>query len=180
MWPTILSFQQFRQRTLAEKVVWVLLVSLIVMLATLRVRSFDDQSMTAHYKMDIAHAFVVSQIPPALYAYHADMGEYPKTAEGIQALITAPANNPNVARWHGPYISSPEVPFDPWKRPYHYVAPGSHTAYVASQEPWRELPDKTRVAPGPVTTPLAPFYDIWTDGPTGIAGSPDTIGNWLK
>ncbi len=56
----------------------------------------------------------------ALDTYRLDVGQYPTTEEGLNALLTRPAN---VARWNGPYLQK-AVPLDPWGRAYIYRAPG--------------------------------------------------------
>lgn len=56
----------------------------------------------------------------ALEAYRIDNGQYPSTQQGLAALVQAPAG---AAGWRGPYLQG-EVPFDPWRQPYQYQAPG--------------------------------------------------------
>lgn len=56
----------------------------------------------------------------ALDTYRLDVGQYPTTEEGLNALLTRPNN---VAKWNGPYLQK-AVPPDPWGRPYLYRAPG--------------------------------------------------------
>jgi general secretion pathway protein G len=58
----------------------------------------------------------------ALDQFRLDVGRYPTTEEGLQALVTAPSNEP---AWSGPYLKK-GVPPDPWGRPYLYTQPGSH------------------------------------------------------
>jgi general secretion pathway protein G len=58
----------------------------------------------------------------ALQQYRLDVGAYPSTEQGLQALVTKPAN---VGKWDGPYIEK-AVPMDPWGRPYVYTSPGEH------------------------------------------------------
>jgi general secretion pathway protein G len=58
----------------------------------------------------------------ALDQFRLDVGRYPTTEEGLQALVTAPSNEP---AWSGPYLKK-GVPPDPWGRPYLYVQPGTH------------------------------------------------------
>ena len=57
----------------------------------------------------------------SLDAYRLDVGYYPTTEEGLNALVTRPTN---VAKWNGPYLQK-AVPSDPWGRPYLYRAPGA-------------------------------------------------------
>ena len=55
----------------------------------------------------------------ALEAYRIDNGRYPTTAEGLSALVSAPAGQ---TRWNGPYLQG-DVPLDPWTSPYQYQSP---------------------------------------------------------
>ncbi|HEY7206156.1 MAG TPA: type II secretion system major pseudopilin GspG [Methylomirabilota bacterium] len=62
----------------------------------------------------------------ALDQYRLDIGSYPPSTVGLQALV----QNPNVANWNGPYLKKPVVPLDPWGRPYQYkCCPGDHSDY---------------------------------------------------
>jgi general secretion pathway protein G len=62
----------------------------------------------------------------ALDQYRLDVGSYPPSTVGLQALV----QNPNVANWNGPYLKKPVVPIDPWGRPYTYkCCPGDHGDY---------------------------------------------------
>lgn len=58
----------------------------------------------------------------ALDTYRLDVGRYPTTQQGLNALLGAPAG---VSRWAGPYLKK-EVPLDPWGRAYIYKSPGDH------------------------------------------------------
>jgi general secretion pathway protein G len=58
----------------------------------------------------------------ALDLFRTDMGRLPTAEEGLNALVTPPANGAN--RWHGPYLKQAAVPLDPWGRPYVYRVPG--------------------------------------------------------
>jgi general secretion pathway protein G len=68
----------------------------------------------------------IGQISQALDLYKLELGRYPTSQEGLQALITAPAG---VNNWNGPYWKSNSVPKDPWKNEYHYIAPGTKGPY---------------------------------------------------
>jgi general secretion pathway protein G len=60
----------------------------------------------------------------ALDSYRLDVGKYPTTSEGLNALST----NPGAQGWSGPYLKK-AVPNDPWQKPYQYQSPGSHGDY---------------------------------------------------
>jgi general secretion pathway protein G len=68
----------------------------------------------------------ISQIAQTLDLYKLEIGRYPTTAEGLQALISAPAG---VANWNGPDWKRSTVPKDPWGNEYKYVSPGQDAPY---------------------------------------------------
>lgn len=68
----------------------------------------------------------IGQIAQSLDLYKLEIGRYPTTQEGLQALIAAPAG---VSNWNGPYWKKKELPKDPWGNEYKYTAPGTHGAY---------------------------------------------------
>ncbi len=68
----------------------------------------------------------IGALKEAVQLYYIDMGRYPTEAEGLGALVDAPAADP---AWVGPYIASPEALTDPWGRDYLYVPPGNGTAF---------------------------------------------------
>ena len=61
----------------------------------------------------------------ALTNYRLDVGEYPDTSAGLQALIE---NVDQKEKWEGPYLQ-PNVPKDPWGNEYIYIYPGEHRDY---------------------------------------------------
>jgi general secretion pathway protein G len=60
----------------------------------------------------------------ALDAFRLDIGRYPTTEEGLQAL----RKNPGLEKWAGPYLPK-DIPKDPWGRDYVYKCPGDHGEY---------------------------------------------------
>jgi general secretion pathway protein G len=66
----------------------------------------------------------IEMLGQALDSYRLDVGRYPSTSEGLNALIT----NPGAQGWDGPYLKK-GVPNDPWQKPYQYQSPGSHGDY---------------------------------------------------
>ena len=61
----------------------------------------------------------------ALDTFRLDVGTYPTSNEGLQALRSNPGGQ---EEWDGPYLPK-EVPQDPWKRPYIYNSPGENGDY---------------------------------------------------
>lgn len=69
----------------------------------------------------------IAMLSTALELYKADVGKYPNTQEGLEALIRRPSDIlPD--RWKGPYLKQNKLPLDPWGNPYHYYGPDSSIA----------------------------------------------------
>ncbi|HNR13166.1 MAG TPA: type II secretion system major pseudopilin GspG [Thermodesulfobacteriota bacterium] len=64
----------------------------------------------------------ISNLSSALDAYRLDMGRYPASDEGLQALRMAPEGSD---AWDGPYLQK-QIPLDPWRHEYLYRCPGDH------------------------------------------------------
>jgi general secretion pathway protein G len=61
----------------------------------------------------------------ALDTFRLDVGRYPNSQEGLDALRQRPSG---VERWDGPYLKK-EIPPDPWGHPYVYRSPGERGPY---------------------------------------------------
>jgi general secretion pathway protein G len=85
--------------------------------------NFIGQGETAKRK---AAKIQIGQIGQTLDLFKLEIGRYPTSQEGLQALVTAPAG---VSNWNGPYWKQPNVPKDPWGNDYQYIFPGQHGAY---------------------------------------------------
>ena len=68
----------------------------------------------------------IEQIGQTLDLYKLEIGRYPTSQEGLQALLTAPTG---VNNWNGPYWKKGTLPKDPWGNEYKYASPGQHGAY---------------------------------------------------
>lgn len=55
--------------------------------------------------------------------YKLDVGSYPTTDQGLEALIASPEG---AQRWNGPYLRKSKVPLDSWNNEYVYNSPGEH------------------------------------------------------
>ena len=65
----------------------------------------------------------IEDLSATLDLYRLEVGRYPTTSEGLQALIEAPAG---ASRWNGPYLKKELIPKDPWDNDYQYRSPGEH------------------------------------------------------
>ncbi len=104
--------------TLIELLVVMVIIGLI---ATLVAPGLFKQFGKGQYEAAKAQ---VASIEQALDRYRLDVGSFPTTQEGLNALLT----NPGVDKWDGPYVKS-SLLTDPWKKPYHYESPGNHGEY---------------------------------------------------
>jgi general secretion pathway protein G len=97
-------------------------------------------------KVSIAHQSL-ERIGSTLDLYKLDVGSYPTTEQGLQALVEKPDD---ASGWNGPYVKSGGVPVDPWKHPYTYRSPSERSGHD---------------------------YDLCSLGPTGQASATDQICN---
>ena len=68
-------------------------------------------------------AIQIKDLEQSLEMYKLDVGRFPSSSEGLEALVSKPAS---AAGWNGPYLKS-DVPLDPWKREYLYKSPGERS-----------------------------------------------------
>jgi len=102
--------------TLIELMVVVTIIALFVALVGPSLFKNVDKSKVTAAKAQL------EQFMTALGTYKLDVGTFPTTEQGLQALRVKPGD---VQNWNGPYIPK-EVPQDPWQHPYVYKYPGEH------------------------------------------------------
>jgi general secretion pathway protein G len=139
-----LSRAAARAFTLLEILVVLAIIGLVAGLAITKVGGIFDGA-----KIDTARLFVNTSVKLPLNAYKFSVGDYPSTADGLQALITQPTRG--ATAWRGPYLEGGKVPLDPWNEPYQYAFPGV----------------KNKGS-----------YDVWSKGPDHQSGTEDDVGNW--
>ncbi len=105
--------------TLIELLVVVVIIGLLAGLVAPRYFGQVGKS-----NVNVARAQMDS-LGKALDQYRLDVGAYPSTDQGLQALVVKPDGED---RWQGPYLQK-QVPPDPWGRPYRYKSPGDHGDY---------------------------------------------------
>jgi len=105
--------------TLLELLVVMVIIGLLAGLVAPRYFAQVGKSQTKVAKAQI------DSLEKALDQYRLDVGHYPSTEEGLQALVAAPSGETN---WAGPYLRK-GIPADPWGRAYVYNQPGSHGDY---------------------------------------------------
>ncbi len=102
--------------TLIELLVVMVIIGLLAALVGPR---FIRQEEKAKVKAAKAQIELLST---SLDTFRLDVGRYPTTQEGLEALRTQPGG---LERWDGPYLKK-DVPLDPWGKPYVYKSPGDH------------------------------------------------------
>ncbi len=130
--------------TLLEIIVVLAILGLLVGVLVVNVGGNLDRG-----QQDAARIFVQQTMRTPLVTYRIDMGGYPTTAEGLQALVAAPANRAD--RWRGPYTADGKLPVDPWGEPYQYRFPGTKNKGE---------------------------YDLFSKGIDRQPDTEDDIGNW--
>lgn len=99
-----------------------------------------------HAKEEIAQQSI-ERLGGVLDIYKLDVGSYPTTEQGLQALITRPEG---VRHWNGPYLKGIKLPKDPWGHPFVYRSPSERQGHE---------------------------YDLYSLGPTGQPGGKGEIEN---
>jgi general secretion pathway protein G len=67
-------------------------------------------------------ALQISDFEKSLEIFKLDVGRFPTSKEGLDALASRPAS---LAGWNGPYLKG-GVPVDPWGKPYIYTSPSTN------------------------------------------------------
>jgi len=106
-----------RDRRAGFTLVELLVVMVILgMLASLVLPNFFRQAEGAREKTTKVQIATLAQ---ALDAFALDVGRYPTSSEGLDALVEQPGN---VGTWSGPYLKK-AVPKDAWGNAYEYKEP---------------------------------------------------------
>ena len=76
-------------------------------------------------KEKIAHQSI-ERLASVLDIYKLDVGTYPTTEQGLQALLVRPEG---VENWSGPYLKGETIPADPWGHPFLYRMPSERQGH---------------------------------------------------
>jgi general secretion pathway protein G len=106
--------------TLVELLVVLVILVLLASIIGPRVIGYlgSSRSKTAQIQIE--------SLVTSLELYHVDVGNYPSTADGLDALIKPPAK---AKGWNGPYVTKAAIPSDPWGQPYKYQQPGKKSVF---------------------------------------------------
>jgi len=106
--------------TLVELLVVLAILGLLAGLVGPQVMKFLGGSKTK------TAALQIHDLGATLDLYRLEIGHYPSTDQGLDALVKQPGN---VRNWNGPYLKKSDVPKDPWGNEYHYRSPGQQGAF---------------------------------------------------
>ena len=121
---TTMQQRQRRRRRQAGFTLVELLVVMVILglLASLVLPNFFGQAEKAREKTTRVQ---IATLAAALDAFALDVGRYPSSSEGLDALVDAPSG---VEQWDGPYLKK-TVPKDAWGNTYEYKAPETASDY---------------------------------------------------
>jgi len=108
--------------TLLELLVVIVIIGLLAGLVAPR---YFEQLGKSNTKIAKAQ---IESLEKALDQFRLDVGKYPTTEQGLDALNNRPQN---LDKWSGPYLKK-AVPPDPWGARYIYKFPGDHGDYDLS------------------------------------------------
>ncbi len=133
--------------SLVEILVVLVIMGLLISIEAPTVLNRADEARIQKAQADF------SAIETALKIYRLDNYVYPTTEQGLEALVEPSSLDPEPRNFkQGGYL--PELPVDPWGRPYLYLYPGEH---------------------GEVD-----IYTLGADGLSGGEGQNGDIGNWKE
>lgn len=109
--------------TLIELMVVIVILGVLAGMIVPRIMDRPEQAKVTKAKM------TMEAIGTALDLYKLDMGSYPTTEQGLQALVEAPESD-SASGWRkGGYLDKGRVPKDPWNNDYIYLSPGANGDY---------------------------------------------------
>jgi general secretion pathway protein G len=103
--------------TLIELLVVLVILGLIAAFAAPQVIKYLGRAKTE------AAGIQIERLSGVLDLYRLEVGRYPSTEEGLEALVERPID---AESWNGPYLKKADALIDPWGRPYVYRQPGDH------------------------------------------------------
>ena len=122
--------------TLVEILVVIAIISLLAGVVLLNIAPQLGMGKQAAAKAQI------QVFSSAIDTYHMGTGRYPTQAQGLEALVRKPTQEPVPENYpESGYLNGRTIPPDPWKHPYIYLIPGRQNepfevlSYGADGEP---------------------------------------------
>ena len=105
--------------TLVELMVVIVIIGLLATIVAVNVLPNLGKANVGKARSDVA------SLEQAMEFYRLDNMTFPRTEQGLGALVSAPAGLAQPGRYRaGGYIK--KLPNDPWGAPYQYANPGTH------------------------------------------------------
>lgn len=105
--------------TLIELMVVIVILGILAGLVLPRFMGRTEEAKKTKARLQIEN------LEAALKLYKLDIGAYPTTEQGLEALVQKPSTGVIPKNWReGGYLEKAKVPEDPWGRPYVYMSPG--------------------------------------------------------
>jgi len=114
------AMRRARGFSLIELLVVLVILGLLAGLVGPQVMKYVGGAKTDSAKLQIEN------LGAALDMYRLEVGRYPSTSQGIEALNKDPGDAPG---WNGPYLKKNVEIKDPWGADYQYRFPGEHGEY---------------------------------------------------
>lgn len=134
-----------RAFTLIELLLVLVILSVLAVVVVPKFTGVSERSRVT------AAGVEIKNIGAAISRFEIDVGRYPRSEEGLQALVELPGGVTE-DRWKGPYLEG-GIPKDPWGNAYSYIVPGRHNTKG---------------------------FDLSSAGPDGQEGTEDDVFNWSK
>ena len=116
--------EKFKRNTTGFTLIELLIVMVIIsLLAAFVAPRFFGQEKKAKQRGAKGQ---IALLESAVDTYRLDIGRYPTTQQGLEALREKPDG---VDNWDGPYLRK-ELPLDPWGNPYVYESPSDHGEFA--------------------------------------------------
>lgn len=130
-----------------------IVVGILALIAAFAVPGLMKAQSSAKVKLAESAVGNNGIIANALKRYFLDVGKYPDTDEGLEALYKRPNSiDEDSKKWQGPYMENdPEELLDPWQEEYIYESPGKYNEDA---------------------------FDLSSKGPDMDEGTDDDIKNW--
>ncbi|MFO8048050.1 MAG: type II secretion system major pseudopilin GspG [Desulfosudaceae bacterium] len=104
----------------------VVLVILGILAVTIAPQVLDRPEKARRLKAKMT----IETLGTALDLYKLDMGRYPSTSQGLEALVSKPESGNVSDNWReGGYLKKGTIPKDPWGNEFIYLCPGVHGEY---------------------------------------------------
>tara|TARA_B100001964_G_scaffold238486_1_gene304065 strand:- start:645 stop:1076 length:432 start_codon:yes stop_codon:yes gene_type:complete len=134
--------------TLIELMAVIVILGILTTIVVVNVAPYLQRANYEKVRVDL------SQIEKALETYRFQHYAYPRTDQGLEALLAPPADVKNLNLYPPDgYLSF--MPQDPWGNEYLYLSPGQHSSKFD-------------------------VFSYGADGMVGGEGENSDIGNWLK